>query len=292
MMTASCPLRVRKVVTNEGLTRTALVVGIALLLILGVNAGLGTVQNLGGRPATSGGLAGILGGTTAATNVALLGANPYTLSTDGRGSVTLSPDEVQITVGEQTQAATAQSASDANAKVINAIISQLNSIGVANSSISTSSFSIFPLYNYSKAGSQTVYAYQAQHSLQVTVQSANLNLLGFKVSQIIDTAVGGGANQVSQVYFTLSDPLMKQTDNQALQLAIQDASSRAQLMASALNIKLSGVSSVSSTTLSSPVGKYVSTPQAGAGAGGAVSTSVIPGNFTVTASVQVAYEIQ
>jgi uncharacterized protein YggE len=269
------------------------VVGIVLLLILGVNASLGTVQSLTGRPVTPGGLAGILGATTATTNVALQATNPHTLSTDGRGSVTLSPDEVQITVGEQTQAATAQSASDANAKVINAIISQLNSIGVANSSISTSSFSIFPLYNYSKAGSQTVYAYQAQHSLQVTVQSTNLNLLGSKVSQVIDSAVGAGANQVSQVYFTLSDPLMKQTDNQALQLAIQDASSRAQLMASALNIKLSGVDSVSSTTLSSPVGKYLSTPQAGAGAGGgAVSTSVIPGNFTVTASVQVSYEIQ
>jgi uncharacterized protein YggE len=279
-------------VTNEGLTRTALVVGIALLLILGVNASVGTVQSLTGRPVTSGGLAGILGATTASTNVALQATNAHTLSTDGRGSVTLSPDEVQITVGEQTQAATAQSASDANAKVINAIISQLNSIGVANSSISTSSFSISPLYNYSKAGSQTVYAYQAYHSLQVTLQSSNLNLLGSKVSQVIDTAVGAGANLVSQVYFTLSDPLMKQTDNQALQLAIQDASSRAQLMASSLNIKLSGVDSVSSTTQSSPA-KYFSAPQAGAGASGsAVSTSVIPGNFTVTASVQIAYDIQ
>jgi uncharacterized protein YggE len=280
-------------VTNEGLTTTALVVGIVLLLILGVNASLGTVQNLTGRPVTSGGLAGILGATPATTNVALQATNPHTLSTDGRGSVTLSPDEVQITVGEQTQAATAQSASDANAKVINAIISQLNSIGIANSSISTSSFSISPLYNYSKTGTQTVYAYQADHSIQITVQSANLNLLGSKVSQVIDTAVGAGANQVSQVYFTLSDQLMKQTDNQALQLAMQDASSRAQLMASALNIKLSGVDSVSSTTQSSPAVKSVSTPQLGAGAiSGAVSTSIIPGNFTLSASVQIAYDIQ
>jgi uncharacterized protein YggE len=277
-------------VTNEGLTRTALVVGIVLLLILGVNASLGTVQSLTGGPATSGGLAGILGATT---NAASQATSAHTLSTDGRGSVTLSPDEVQITVGEQTQGATAQSASDANAAVINAIISKLNSIGVANSSISTSSFSIYPLYNYSKAGSQTVYAYQAQHSLQITVQSSSLSQLGSKVSQVIDTAVGAGANQVTQVYFTLSDQLMKQTDNQALQLAIQDASSRAQLMAASLNIKLSGVDSVSSTTLSSPVGRFVSNPPVSAGEGGiAVSTSVIPGNFTVTVSVQVAYSIQ
>jgi uncharacterized protein len=278
-------------VTNEGLTRTALIVGIVLLLILGVNASLGTVQNLSGNPTASGGLAGVLGAGT--TSVALQGTNSHTLSTDGRGSVTLSPDEVQITVGEMTQGPTAQSASDANAKVVDAIISQLNSIGVSNSSISTSSFSIYPLYNYSKSGLQSVYAYQAVHSLQITVQSSSLNQLGSKVSQVIDTAVVAGANQVTQVYFTLSDQLMKQTDDQALQLAIQDAASRAQLMASALNVKLSGVESVSSTTQSSPVVNYISTPQAGSGAsGGAPSTSVLPGNFTVTASVQVAYDIK
>jgi uncharacterized protein len=276
-------------VTNEGLTRTALVVGIVLLLILGVNASLGTVQSLTGNQAPSGGLAGILSAGT--TNIALQGTNSHTLSTDGRGSVTLSPDEVQITVGEMTQGPTAQSASDANAKVVDTIISQLNSIGVSNSSISTSSFSIYPLYNYSKSGLQSVYAYQAVHSLQVTVRSSDLNQLGSRVSQVIDTAVGAGANQVTQVYFTLSDQLMKQTDNQALQLAIQDAASRAQLMASALNVKLSGVESVSSTTQSSPATKYLSTPQAGAG-NSAASTSVIPGNFTVTASVQVAYDIK
>ncbi len=280
-------------VTNEALTKTALVVGIVLLLILAANASVGTLQSLSGRPVTTAGLTGLLGPAGAATNFAFQATSAHTLSTDGRGSVTLSPDEVQITVGELTQGPTAQAASDANAKVINAIVSRLNSIGVANSSISTSSYSIYPLYNYTKSGIQLVYAYQAQHSLQVTVTSPDLSLLGSKVSQVIDAAVGAGANQVSQVYFTLSDQLMKQTDNQALQLAIQDASARAQLMASALNIRLSGVDSVSSTTISSPVGRYVSTPQANAGAGGgAVGTSVIPGNFTVTASVQVSYDIQ
>ena len=267
-------------------------VGIVLLLILGVNASLGTVQTLSGGSTASGGLAGILGASNSGTSYAFQATNAHTLSTDGRGSVTLSPDEVQITVGEQTQAATAQAASDDNARVVNAIISKLNSIGVANSSISTTSYSIYPLYNYTKSGTQIIYAYQAQHSLQVTVQSPNLSLLGSKVSQVIDTAVGAGANQVSQVYFTLSDGLMKQTDNQALQLAIQDASSRAQLMASALNVKLSGVYYVSSSTQSSPAVKYATPPQASAGAGGIAATSIIPGNFTVTASVQVAYSIQ
>jgi uncharacterized protein len=276
------------VVTNERLTKVALVVGIVLLLILGVNASLGTVQVLSGNQVQPGGLAGILG--PAAIGVATQSPYAHELSTDGSGSVTLSPDEVQVTVGALTQADTAQGASEANAGIIGAVISQLNSMGVANSSISTSSYSVNPVYNYTKSGSQTVSGYQAEHTLQITQQSSDLAALGSKVSQVIDAAVGAGANQVYNVYFTLSDQLMKQTENQALQLAIGDAASRAQLMASALGITLSGVDTVSSTTQSSPAVNYLTAPQASAGAG--VSTQVTPGNFTVTASVQVSYGIK
>ncbi len=277
--------------TSDDLTRTALVVGIIVLLIMGVNAGLGTVQTLTGRPVTSGGLTGILGGTGAGTLTVTgssQGTNDHTLSIQGVGSVSLPPDEVQIMLGELTQASTAQAASEANAKVIAAVISQLNSIGVTNSSISTSSFYITPMYDY-KAGNQTIVGYQAVHMLQITLQSSDLNSLGSKAGQVIDVSVGAGANQLTQLYFTLSDQLMKQTGNQALQLAIQDASSRAQLMAAALNIKLLGVDSVSTSAGPSPLRQYVSIPQASAG--GIVSTGVLPGNFTVTASVQIVYDI-
>lgn len=274
--------------TNDTLGRIALVVGIVLLLILAANATLGTAQLVSGNQAGSGGVAGLF--VPAATSSGTL-SNVRALSTDGRGSVSLSPDEVQVTVGALTQAPTAQAASDANAAIINSIVSALNSIGVSNSSMSTTSFSVSPLYNYTKTGTQVVYAYQALHLLMITQQSSDLGSLGTKVSQIVDRAVSAGANQVNQVYFTLSDQLMKSTDNQALQLALQDSASRATLMASTLGITLSGVVSVSSSTQSSPAVGYVSTPRA-SGESGALSTAVIPGNFTVTASVQVSYGIK
>lgn len=274
-------------VTNERLTQVALVVGIALLLVLGVNASVGTVQSLSGNQPTSSGLSWILG--AAGTSVQF--QPPQGLSTDGAGSVTLSPDEVEVTVGVLTQAQTAQSAAEANAATIGAVISSLNSVGIGNSNISTTSYSVSPVYNYTKSGSPVISGYQATHSLQITQQSSDLSALGSKASQIIDLAVGAGANQVNGVYFTLSDTLMKQSQNQALQLAIQDAASRAQLMASALGVTLAGVQSVTSTTGSTPVVNYLTTSRAPA-AGGEVSTAVIPGNFTVTAAVQVSYGIK
>lgn len=274
--------------TNEQLSRVALVVGIALLLILAVNATIGTAQLVSGNQSNSGGLAALF--APAATSSGAQ-SNQRELSTDGRGSVTLSPDEVQVTVGAVTQAPTAQAASDANAAVMSAIISKLNSIGVSNSSISTTTFSVSPLYNYTKTGQAVVYAYQAEHILLITQQSSDLGALGAKVSQIIDGAVAAGANQVNQVYFTLSDQLMKSADNQALQLSIQDAASRATLMAETLGITLSGVVSISSSTQSSPAVGSLSTLRSSSGSS-AASTTVVPGNFTVTASVQVAYGIK
>jgi len=279
-------------VTTEGLTKAALAAGVVVILIIGVNASLGTAQILTGKAPSSSVLPGILGSGNAATagTAVWVTAAAHTLATDGRGSVTLSPDEAQITVGVQTQASTAQAASTQNAAAIGQVITKLNSIGIANSSISTSTFYITAVYDY-KSNPATITGYQATHSLLVTLQSADLSALGPKVSQVIDTSVGAGANQVSQVYFTLSDSLMKTTNNQALQLALQDASARAQLMASTLGIKLSGVDTVTSTT-SSPPRAYTTASQAPNAGGGVASTSILPGNFTVTASVQVSYDIQ
>lgn len=274
--------------TNETLTRAALVVGTVLLLVLVVDATIGTAALVSGNQSGSAGIAGLVAPSTVGS-----GNQPSlrALSTDGVGSVTLSPDEVQVTVGVLSQAPTAQAASESNAAAIGAIVLKLNSLGVSNSSMSTTVFSVGPLYNYTKTGTQSVYAYQAVHTLMITQQSPDVEALGAKASQVIDGAVTAGANQVGQVYFTLSDQSTKSSDNQALQLAIQDAASRADLMASSLGVSLSGVVSVSSSTQSSPAIVYRSTPQSPVGQG-ASSTAVIPGNFTVTASVQVVYGIK
>lgn len=274
--------------TNESLTRVALVVGIVLLLILAVDATLGTAGLVSGNQSGSVGIAGLVAPAASGSGTQSIVRG---LSTDGVGSVTLSPDEMQVTVGVVSQAPTAQAASQANAGTISAIVLKLNSLGVSNSSMSTTVFSVSPLYNYTKTGTQSVYAYQAIHTLTITQQSSDVEALGTKASQIIDGAVNAGANQVGQVYFTLSDQSMKASDNQALQLAIQDAASRANLMASSLGVSLSGVVSVSSSTQSSPAVVYRSTPQSSVGQA-ASSTSVIPGNFTVTASVQIVYGIK
>lgn len=209
-----------------------------------------------------------------------------TVSVSGSGSVTLPPDEAQVLVGTVTQANDAQQASSANARIMDDLVARLHSLGITNDSISTVSYYISPLYVTRSNGSQTIVGYQAQHTLSVKIQNSNLNQLGAKVAQVIDSAVGAGANQVSGVQFMLSDGTLKQTTNQALQNAIQDASSKAQAMASALGLRITGVESISQ---GGPVYPPVYTLSV---AGAEKSTPIMPGTFTLTASVQVTYSVQ
>lgn len=72
-----------------------------------------------------------------------------------------------------------------------------------------------------------------EHQLQVTIKD-----LG-KTGQVIDIAVASGANFVSSIQFTVSNP--DSFYNQALTLAIQNAQQKAIVMARALQVTLSPV---------------------------------------------------
>lgn len=219
---------------------------------------------------------------------------PHTITVTGTGVATLSPDSAQVNVGVTTQGFTAKSAANQSARIVNNIINQLQSIGINRSSIVTVSYYIYPNYNYndyniptSQSSTPSITSYSATYELQVTIQSSNSTQLGSRAAQVIDTATGAGANQVSGVQFTASGQLLTQLRNQAIQLAIQDASSRANTMANALAVKIVGVqSAIESPQYQYPI-YYGATP-----ALASAKTQILPGNYTSTDSVTVTYLIQ
>jgi uncharacterized protein YggE len=220
-------------------------------------------------------------GTTANTTT-----TQNTIMVSGSGVATIAPDQAQITLGAVTQAATAKDAAAANAKIINSVIGQIESIGISSQDIVTVSYNIWPTYDNGNGGyQQTITSYQAQHQLQVSVTDSNLTKLSGTIGQIIDTATNVGANQVYGVQFNAAPQTMKALNGQALQLAVQDASAKAQAMASALGVKIVGVqSAVEGSPYSPPIYYGV--------ASGTDKTAIQPGTFSLTTSVQVTYVIQ
>jgi uncharacterized protein len=235
-----------------------------------------------------------------------------TISVTGNGQVNVRPDEALLTIGVNTENASAQAAAQENAKIMNNIIAALGNIGINSSEIQTISYNIYQQNGYptpisvcSSADSTAdcapicntpndikvclVGGYEVDNEIQVTVSvsSQAITTLGSKVGAAIDASVAQGANQVYGVQFTASNSVLQQANREALQQAVQDASAQANAIASALGVTVTGVVSVATNP------SYMPSPVLYDTAAGASNQTpvVAPQSLTVTASVQAVYAI-
>jgi hypothetical protein len=202
----------------------------------------------------------------------------------GSGSVTGTPDRVQISFAVQTEEADVVAAQTENAARMNTVINALVAAGVPNDQMKTTGYSIYPVYQdtTNPLGSK-VKTYQVTNTLLVTLHDVN------QTGTIIDTAVAQGINQVNSIQFSLSDEQAQALRTQALTKAIQAARADADAVAAALGVAITGTETADITQGYTPV-VYNSYDMAGAAvAKSAVPTPVQPGDVTVTAQVSVTY---
>lgn len=197
-------------------------------------------------------------------------ATGHTIDVGGHAEVTATPDMATLTIGVQTKASDAQSALSSNASKMSSVVSAIEGQSVAADHIMTSDLS---LYLDSQSN-----IYVASHDLTVRLDNVN------KVGPVLDAAVAAGANNSWGVDFGLKDSSTPHA--QALQAAIADARKRADSMAGALGVSITGVAtaSESSATVPPPI-RYGSA----APAAPAASTQVQPGQLTISADVSVSY---
>src|SRR5213083_3282306 len=220
--------------------------------------------------------------TTTTTNT------PGTISVQGTGQVEVQPDRGIVTIGVITQATTAQTAAQNNAITSSALITALNGIGIDNSNIQTSYYYLSPQYSWSN-GVSTLTGYQVTNEFRVTVVASGQTIqqLGTKIGHVIDTATANGANQNYGIEFTASSDALQQAQLTALRDATLDASQRAHTIASALEVNITGVVSVTTNPVyQQPIYFGVTTLAA------SVTTPILPPqSLTVTATVQATFSI-
>jgi uncharacterized protein len=198
---------------------------------------------------------------------------PRLVTTSGHGVVTAVPDQVTVTAGVQTQADTAADTLAQNSTAMQKVVAALQQAG--GSKLQTQQVSLYPRTN--DAGDVIGYAAQDSVSAQSGVA---------KAGQLIDAAVGAGANTVDGPTLALSN----QNDlyHQALQKALDDARAKAAALGEAGSFTVGPVSSITEQSNESPpiVFKAAATPSADS------STPIEPGTQDVTADVTVVFEIQ
>jgi uncharacterized protein YggE len=190
------------------------------------------------------------------------------LTAQGQGEVRVQPDQATMTLGVESRAAEARTALAANAEKLNGVIAALKGQGLASNSMQTSNLSLY---------------FDAERKEQVALHNLTVRLDDVqKVGSMLDVAVAAGANTSWGVSFGLKDA--SSARSQALKAAIADTRQRADDMAAALGMRITGV--VAAEEASAAVGPQGAVP--GVGAGGGVAP-VQPGELSIAASVRVTY---
>jgi len=200
------------------------------------------------------------------------------ISVSGTASTSVIPDTASMSIGVITQEATAKEASDRNAASMNNVTSALKNLGLLDKEIQTSSISIQPVYNYTR-DVPVIVGYSASNNVLVTTKNLD------KLSDIMDRSIASGANQVSGISFTVSEEKQRQIFGELLSNAVGDAKSKANDLATSLNVKIASVktSSINEGTQIFPVMATLAEKAA---------TPIQPGESKVTLSVQVTYLIE
>ncbi|MEJ2757769.1 MAG: SIMPL domain-containing protein [Anaerolineales bacterium] len=208
-----------------------------------------------------------------------------TVSVNGSGSVTISPDMATVNVGVVAQAEDAKDATSENNTIITQITSVLTEMGVAESDIQTSNFSIYPMQDTKADGEVSSVTYRVENTVTVVVR--DLDSLG----DILDAVISAGANTIYGVQFDVAD--RESAYGQAIDAAMQNAKNRAQLLADAAGAQLGELQSAE-TYLRSGGGIQVAYAQDAsvAGMGASSEVPVSPGDLEVSVDVNVVYALQ
>lgn len=205
-----------------------------------------------------------------------------TFDVTGEGKVTATPDIASVTAGISVQAPSVKAAQDQINNVINKVTQALKQNGVDPKGIQTSSYNISPTYDYT-GGSQRITGYNANTNILIKVRNLD------NVNNVIDTATGNGANQISGISFVVDDKT--KVESQARQKAVDEARKKAAEASKIAGFKLGRIINYSESFQGLPrpmplaVGAFTE-------AVGGTPTQVEPGSSEVVVDVTLSYEIQ
>ncbi len=200
-----------------------------------------------------------------------------TLEATGIGVLEVAPDLAEVRLTVITEAPTAAEAASENAKRLREVLDAVEAL--PHRRVSTLGLSLQPIYRYDSAtGTSSITGYRAENSIKVETAVDD-------AGRTFDAGIAAGANTSSGIGFRLQDD--QPYREEAIDLAFRQAHADASAVASAADV-----------TLLAPVELTVEPHEPGprplfelARAADA-PTPVLPGLFTVRATVRVRFGVQ
>jgi uncharacterized protein YggE len=248
---------------------------------------LATARHARTRWLAGGVAAGMLGAMIAGASIAPVAAQDsttpqHTLSVSGTGTVSVKPDIADVTVGVTVQRDTAGDAAADSANVMDAVVTAIKGLGIAEEDIQTTSLSLSPVYDYDRTPYRLV-GYTANNMVTVTVRDIT------RTGAVIDAATGAGATDVNSITFRVADQAAAETA--AREAAVKAARAKADTIATAAGTEITGIISISETSSPVPYPVFYGESAAGAARDVAAPTPVLTGTVDVEVDVAIVYSI-
>jgi len=214
-----------------------------------------------------------------------------TITVSETGEVYAKPDLALTTFSVVNEAKTVAKAMSENTKKMNAVIDFVKGQGVEDKDVKTTSFNIYPRYEYQKVeteiypyppGKRVLVGYEVTQSLEVKIRDMT------KIGAILQGATDAGANQVGDLQFTIDkeDELKKEARTQA----IEKAKTKAKELTDQLGVKLVRIINFNE---SSVIPYYYGLEKAAAPSGvGGGAPQIETGENKIEVTVTITYEIR
>ncbi len=154
------------------------------------------------------------------------------INVNGSGEVRVSADTAVISLGvnarDKDVLKAQQKVNESIARIRQALIDQ----GVEEENINTAFINIYAVYDYQYDQEQLV-AYNANSTLAIKVTDMET------VGALIDVCFAAGANTLDGINFSASDT--EEAENEALKIAVADAQKKAEVLAEATGMKITGI---------------------------------------------------
>jgi len=218
----------------------------------------------------------------------------HAISVSASATKKVAPDLLEIQLRVQTESKNAKDSQDENARVKAILMEKLKALGVADTSIQTTSYNVEPVYDSHYTCDKddmnchwdsTLTGYQTVHVLNVDVEALD------KGGAIVDAASEAGTNEtfVDSTSYTLKEETKSEMAKTLLQEASAAAKAKAQRIADGLSVTLGKVLSASENSYY-PTPYYNSYKSMDAAAA-AAPTQLSPGQVDMSVSVSVSYEV-
>lgn len=202
------------------------------------------------------------------------------ITVNGTGEIRVSADTAVISLGVEARDKNVLKAQQKVNEAIAAIRTVLTEQGIKEENINTEFINIYAIYDYQN-GQDQLAAYNASSTLAIKVTDME------KVGALIDAAFAAGANTLNGISFSASDT--EEAKNEALKMAVADASNKAGILAEASGLEIAGIETISEggvfsyeNNIGNVYAKGIDTLESAADAGTVVQAAKLIVNASVT----------